>query len=190
MKHEVTTQELLELTGINPRTFTNWTRKLWLPPWIPGRGRGHQNLFDLYAVAWAMTLSEIFRLWPEADTPVQLGSWQPVGEGYSYVWSKTVLSDGAGILKFLRAPNPFLHQGTVVLLAQGIIDGTRDRFAEVRISGHEKIRPWLDDWLNSGAPMTILEPTGPNEPSKVITAMTEFSYHQNLTRVENKAKWM
>jgi hypothetical protein len=190
MKDELTTQELLELTGNNPRTFTNWTRKGWVPPWRPGRGRGHQNLFDLYAVAWAITLSEIFGLWPDATTPVHLGGWQSMDEGYSHVWSKTVLSDGAGILKFLRAPWPGLQQGTTVLLAQGRVEGTQDRFAEIRIAEYARIAPFINGWLTSGATITTLEPTGPNEPSKVIFAATVFNYHQNLMRVENKARRM
>ena len=190
MKDVLTTQEFLALTGNNPRTLTHLTRKLWLPPLIPGRGRGHQNLFDLCSVAWAITLNEIFRLWPDATTPVHLGEWQFEGEKYSPVWRRTVLSDGAGILKFLRTPWPGLQQGTWVLLAQGSVEGTQDRFAEIWIADLGRITPFLNKWFTSSKPITTLELTGRTESSGVIKAATQFSYHQNLLVVESKAKRM
>jgi hypothetical protein len=154
MKTEFTTDELIRIAKVDPKTFPAWARKRWVPPLETGGGRGHQNKFDRYGVAWAVTLKEIFLIWPKVSSPVYLF------EDKAPRWKKCKLSDGKTILDYLRTGPPW--PGHLITPSDMVVDFTTGlvglpgitkpnrRFAELSIRPAERFLDLIKDWFDQG----------------------------------------
>jgi hypothetical protein len=192
LEHLFTTLQLLTITGLNGQTFPAWVRKGWVPPYRPGGGRGKPNVFDSILVAWALALTEIFRIWPYVLTPTYLWDYSIKGDKLAWKWSdRLMLSDGKTITKYLRKLPSVLSSPVSILLTTGYVTDnierlSSERFAEIRIGPTEKDMSLVEKWLNATVPITYT----PETSSPGSTQVVQCAAFINFTQLWNTAEMM
>jgi hypothetical protein len=188
-----TTKQVIQITTLNKRTFEAWVRKGWVPPSAKGGGRGNPNAFDQVSTAWAITLSEIFRIWPKSSTPVYLLLWEPRESGLEPRWSEPMpLSNGHAITQYLGFPQP-VPDPVTVLLTTGyktpqILRPSDQRFAEIRIGPFGRAIKFVQNWFGGHGPVTYIPEAPSNELLSIVRCAAFINFSQVSQHVVSMAK--
>lgn len=136
-----TTDELLRIIKLPPRTHGRWLSKNYTAPVERGAGRGKSHMWDAAAGLWEMALDELFLLWPKADIQIFLGK---VDDSDDFR-TPLRLEDGPTIVSYLRKHKNFMRytKGHVFAFIVALLCGyrigtdgkpTMERFVEVHVS--------------------------------------------------------
>lgn len=156
-----TTDELLRIIKVPPRTHNRWLQHKFIEPVVRGVGRGKSHMWDRTTGIWEMALDELFSVYPNTSTSVELR-----GIGPDDPQGPLELTQSALIVDYLKKHRDILRHknGRICPFIVSILGGykngpdgkpTNKRFVEVYVEPIGTTQNNIDFFLGArGEPLT------------------------------------